>query len=503
MTGVLAGVNAVTGGSSLFVYTDASSKDRYLSEMVGSLAASRKIVLNYVVSGSCSPIDPAYYDTASRTGGALMLAYNTELATPFLRALSSKNNRLVFSAFDTLANDSRRYRVNVDSAATQLTLVVGTDEIQGIRLIDPDGVDVTHNPAITNLVDFYSGATLFVSAPNAGEWTFEYTGTGKSFTNAYVLSPVSILALDPVQQSGRLGHEGMFPVIGSPVLGDDGRIEVTMKGASADQLEVRRLNGELVSAHPFSAEEGENLGEGVYKYHADVTFDSTPVRFFLRGKDANGVAFLRAYPTSYAAQPLKVSVQDAAFQLEPGHRKTVNFVVENRGPDATVQFRASASPNYIDATFAPSNVRVLSGSSAVVGVPLTVPADTQLDQVSVIFTASDEEVPARANSSVVQLIVGSKDSDGDGVVDESDQCPASVLEATVHVDACDSGTTNHLFPEGCTISDEVGTLRSTASNHGQFVSATAGYTHDLIDLGVLNNKDASSIVNCAAKAKTP
>lgn len=425
------------------------------------------------------------------------------MATPFLRALSSKDNRLVFSSFDTLTDNLRSYRIDVDSAARNLLVAIGTDNVRNIKLFDPDGLDVTADTSVAKVVNFYSGASLSVATPKAGEWTVEFVGNGQSFANAYVASPISIIELGAVQESGRLGHEGLFPINGAPVLGDAGLIQATVEGAPADQLEVRRLTGELVNVHPFTAEEIEDLGGGVHKYTVPVVFDETPVRFFLRGNDANGVGFMRAFPTSYAAQPLRVSIQDAAFKLLPGQTRTVNFVVENRGSEADIKFLATASPEVINASFVAPTVHLATGAQAVIGVPVSIPADSELEDITLVASASDTALPAHANSSIVQLMVGALDSDSDGVVDDEDQCLASNLEETVRLDSCDSGTTNHVFEDGCSISDEVEALRSEAGNHGVFVSSTSHYTHDLADLGVITNKEASSIVNCAAKTKTP
>jgi hypothetical protein len=503
MTGVMSAVTAAKDGSSLFVYTDASAKDSGLRGAVGSYAASKKVILNYVVSGSCSPIDPAYYETAARTGGALFLAYNTELATPFLRALSSPKTRLVFSASETLAGDLRRYRVNVDSAASQLTIAVGTDDIQNIRLIDPDGVDVARNSGVTKLIDFYSGAFLTVAAPKAGEWTFEFSGTGKGFANAYVSSPIAIMELDPVEEAGRPEHTGLFPINGQPVLGSHPQLSTSLIGASADSLEVRKLSGELVSSHAFSAEEVEDLGNDIHRYLTRVDIGQEPVRFFLRGKDANGVTFLRAYPTSYAAQSIRVHVQDAAFALRPGQQKIVHFVIDNLGNESDIEFMAHASEPVIDASFASPTVHIAAGASATVDVPVTVPADSELESVTVLATAVDANDAARTNSTVVSFVVASADSDSDGVVDDEDACPLSIVDPTVQVEACDSGVGNHIFPDGCSIADEVQSLQANAKNHGEFASSTSHYTKDLVDLSVLMNQEAASIQRCVAKSKLP
>lgn len=505
MTGVMSAVGVSRGGSSLFVYTDASAKDSYLGGAVGALAASRKVVLNYIVSGSCSPIDPAYYDTAARTGGALFLAYNTDLATPFVRALASQKTRMVFSASETLADEVRSFPVAVDSGATDLLIAVGTDHVQELQLLDPDGIDVTRDPAIAKTVDFYSGAMLTVAAPKTGVWTFRYRGTGKSFANAYVASPVEVMALDPVELSGRLAHEGPFPVNGSPVLGEAAHIEAILGGASADALDVRRLDGTLVASYDFAPSDIADLGAGVHKYSAPVALDGQPVRFSLRGTDPAGAAFVRAYPTSYVAQPLRVRLDTAAagFRLAPGTTQTVRFVVDNLGPDADFRFSMLSPEQVIDAAFTAPTLHIASGASATVDVPVTVPADSELEAVTLVASAADVADASRMNSHVVQFMVASRDGDGDGIVDDLDQCPASNLDETVRIDACDSGVANELFEDGCTVADEVAELRASAKNHGAFVSSVSHYARDLVELGRMTNRDHGDLVRCAAQSKQP
>jgi DNA-binding beta-propeller fold protein YncE len=44
-----------------------------------------------------------------------------------------------------------------------------------------------------------------------------------------------------------------------------------------------------------------------------------------------------------------------------------------------------------------------------------------------------------------------EDADGDGVLNDEDECPNSALSATVVIDGCDSEVTNTVFPSGCTL----------------------------------------------------
>jgi hypothetical protein len=95
------------------------------------------------------------------------------------------------------------------------------------------------------------------------------------------------------------------------------------------------------------------------------------------------------------------------------------------------------------------------------------------------------------------------DSDGDGIPDEDDDCPNSDLSATVVIDGCDSGVTNVLFANGCTISDYVAAIAGDAKNHGKFVSNVAKLVNALKKDGAISNKDAAAIKRCAAQSNLP
>jgi hypothetical protein len=92
------------------------------------------------------------------------------------------------------------------------------------------------------------------------------------------------------------------------------------------------------------------------------------------------------------------------------------------------------------------------------------------------------------------------DSDGDGVPDDTDECPNSDLSPTVVIDGCDSGVPNTLFADGCTISDLIAHCAAGANNHGQFVSCVAQLTTALRQQGVITGKQKGAIDRCAGKS---
>ncbi len=92
-------------------------------------------------------------------------------------------------------------------------------------------------------------------------------------------------------------------------------------------------------------------------------------------------------------------------------------------------------------------------------------------------------------------------SDQDGVADGVDHCIASDLRPTVVIQGCDTGVTNALQPDGCTVSDVVSQCAVDAKNHGDYVSCVAQASDALRRLGFVNSTDHGKIQSCAANAR--
>ncbi len=92
-------------------------------------------------------------------------------------------------------------------------------------------------------------------------------------------------------------------------------------------------------------------------------------------------------------------------------------------------------------------------------------------------------------------------SDHDGVADGVDHCIGSDLRPTVVIQGCDTGVTNALQPDGCTVSDVVSHCAVDAKTHGDYVSCVAQTSDALRRLGVVNSTDHGKIQSCAANAR--
>jgi len=88
------------------------------------------------------------------------------------------------------------------------------------------------------------------------------------------------------------------------------------------------------------------------------------------------------------------------------------------------------------------------------------------------------------------------DSDGDGVPDSEDECDNSNLAETVLIEDCDSGVSNHLFDDGCTMADRI----AGCGEQGRrgFKDCVKRLTREWKREGLITAEERRAIRRCAA-----
>jgi len=95
------------------------------------------------------------------------------------------------------------------------------------------------------------------------------------------------------------------------------------------------------------------------------------------------------------------------------------------------------------------------------------------------------------------------DDDNDGVIDAQDVIDCSNTDQTIHMDGCDSGVGNQVLADGTTMMDHILACAVSASNHGQFVSCVSALTNAWKNAGLITGNEKGSIMNCASGANIP
>ncbi|OZB05249.1 MAG: hypothetical protein B7X54_05920 [Idiomarina sp. 34-48-12] len=86
------------------------------------------------------------------------------------------------------------------------------------------------------------------------------------------------------------------------------------------------------------------------------------------------------------------------------------------------------------------------------------------------------------------------DSDGDGINDDVDACPASDISRTVVIDFTDTGVSNSVDSTGCSVTDKILACQADAKNRGDFVSCASHLAKQLRKEGVVSNSEHGALL---------
>ena len=500
-SGLLAAIAAARSGSKLYFFSDASAKDGGLAGNVTAAANAKKITINYVLTGSCSPVDPAYISGAQNTGGQLFFIGRNETGKIFgLIEPSLTGDLQPMMILNTTLNGSRSFTVPVDSTLTSITFSVSLDFLSSVHVMRPSGAEVLPTDSDATVTTLSTGRIVTVRKPVAGAWQLQVGGFGDLSVSVMGNSALELADFSFVELRGRPEHQGLFPINGRPVLGENQTARANLFGAfSTARFELISPAGETIQALDLTA---GNPDAAADEFVGTVDLPAEPFRVLVRGTDQNGLEFVRVFPPTLQAQTVRVRAVAPGTRLTPGGTTPVQFEVTNLGPAGTFLVTAADDAAFTTG-LSPSALDLGEHESAITTVFLTVPAaSTRLfDTLTVV--ARNAANPALNNSARLGLEIGGSDSDGDGIADNVDACPASILGASIVIDGCESGVDNTLATNGCTRSDSIAQIAAAAANHGDFVSGVAALTNAWVSEGIISGREKGAIQSCAAKAKLP
>jgi hypothetical protein len=384
MAGTLNAVSASDNGGDVLIFTDASAKDAALAGSVSSLATSKKVRTFFMLFGSCSPFDPAYFSVANSTGGQVFILNRTEAGTVTqLANLLARNTAVdILSINDTLTG-AKSISVPVDSELATVTFSFSRIDTATFTLRRPDGGLVSGTDPDVTFISLSNGSILSIKTPAAGAWTINLAGSG---VYSVLVTAEGALALDEfgfVTGAGRPGHQGLYPIPGLPAPAALQKAQLKISGSAfSPRLEFRDNAGFILSTfflNDIDVEQGRLMGDVV-----------TPVQSFkayLAGTDKSGFAFQRVIATSIVPQPVSI-VAPAAVDLGQGQLTTFFFQVRNDGPPDTFSFAAVDTARFVT-SISPPNAAIATGATVQVRVQLLPPVGSTIGLSDTLtFTAS-------------------------------------------------------------------------------------------------------------------
>lgn len=406
-TGLLQAVTRSKRDSSLFLFTDASSKDALLAPAVIAAALVKQVRITPLLTGSCSPIDPGYVAVAEQTGGQLFFLSPFELGQAFdLVAPQLQGDFVtVARAQRTLAGGAVELPVPIDATMERAIFSLSATDPVTMSLLDPAGLPVLAGQPGVTVRTFSGGRLIRVEAPQPGPWRVVLGGSGQANVAVQGNSPLRFPTFDFVELVNPI-HEALAPLAGQPVLGATSTALAALRGPFAEVgFELLDVAGNPIQ--PLDLELG-NEHAALDEYVGSAVLPAQPFRVAAVGLDEEGNAFRRLFPPIFRGQPIEVRVVASSLveALPIGGTTTLAFTVTNHGSPGLFTVRAAEANGFVGRV-APTVVDLGMGESAEVEVDLSVPAGTDPAVVALLtVSATSTADPAVGNSTAVELPLG-------------------------------------------------------------------------------------------------
>lgn len=445
-SGLLEAIDGSLPNSNLYLFTDASALDSGLVNSVIAKARDKDIVINYALSGSCSPIDPAYVRGASETGGFLIPLANrsaaevTKLTSLFLAQLSGDLVRIA-SSKGTLAGTTS-LPFPIDATARRLVVLGNADSLSGFTLRRPSGAVVAAGDADAQITTILQGRIVIVNAPATGSWTVELAGAGAYAIAVNANSPLEFRKFALVRPNADI-HGGYFPISGQPLAGSTVTGDATVLGPFANAV-FTAVDDSGTPIRPIALM--RNFPDAAAD-HFLGTFQLPDVAFRMvaEGQDEAGNPFRREFPALFRGQPANVQVAVGATDtLLAGTSRSFDVTLTNAGAAATYSLQATSSVAGIDVSVSPVSIAAPAGGTATSSLTISVPAGTpEGTEVAVTVTATSTADSSIFNSATVRFVIASNRPP-----DASGALPTIASLWPANHDMADVGITGVTDPDG-------------------------------------------------------
>jgi subtilisin-like proprotein convertase family protein len=267
----------------------------------------------------------------------------------------------------------------------------------------PDGTNVQPVDADVNIASLSGGAIYSITNPVSGAWSVIVNGFGNFNVRVAGESKLSVTSFNFVEERGRPGHKGDFPVIGSPIANQLSQVDALLSAEEVNtaQFELRTPEGAVLQSLTLS--EVPTLS-GVFKeFHGDVTVPNTSYLTYVKGLDVNGKDYQRVIPGITKPQTVKITAP-AIPDLHPGETTTYKLQVKNFG--AVDSFQLSGHDDLFIRSISPATFTLNTNQSIDVTVELEPPPDTPHGYADTLtFLAQSTGNSGAQNYANVQMLV--------------------------------------------------------------------------------------------------
>ena len=409
MSAQIRAIAASRSDSTIYTFSDAAPKDAKQSGNVKAQANNKRIQMTEFLTGTCSPIDPAFIQVAEETGGQLFFLSPFELdqVLDLVRPQLEGNFVTVSTIRSNVPTGLHSFPIPIDSTMSRAIFSVSSlDSNISVNLIKPSGsiVDPNTDPDAT-LADINSAWIMTIQNPESGSWRLEIQSEGDLSIDVKANSPLNIGRFDFVRLIIN-AHGGYFPIEGQPIAGEEqiGLARIFGPYASAN-FKLIDDAGQTIQALNFSSDLLSGPGELVGRFVPP----QGKFRIAISGLDEAGFPYQRTLPRKFLAQKLQLSLDPKSIpsSITAGQTATIKLELTNNGESDSFNIVAADERNFISRV-SPALINLGNNETANIEIDVTVPTSiTEAMVLTVSVTATSSTNPEIENSIVIPLQVDS------------------------------------------------------------------------------------------------
>ena len=290
--------------------------------------------------GVCGPLDAAYVNTSSETGGQPFPMSPTEMGNmSIVMAESTRADSVLLLWASATRADDTTFSIPIDTAVSRVTFSTTFDGTGGtVTIAGPDGKAIQPESAVQD-VSMSCGRIVSVDAPVVGAWRVTVKPTERFWLVVHGRSELDLTSADFVRIGGRPGHEGLFKMEGQPVAGRPAMLRVRLSDSDADMkapvFTLLSSEGKPIRTLDLSpVDDREFVGE--------VALPPQAFRVALTSLDGASTPVQRVDARLFRAELVEV-LPGAPVTASAAHDSTILFIVRNHGSRA--RFRMTALAN--------------------------------------------------------------------------------------------------------------------------------------------------------------
>lgn len=283
--------------SFIYVFTDARSKDFYLTEEVLALIQQKQSQVVFVLTGDCGNVTHrgyrAYEEIAATSSGQVFLLKKSQVnqVLNFVRvAVQARKVNLL--SVDEEAGTTQQLQVPIDSNLQEFTISV-SGENPKILIKDPSGAKRTTESGVKELLSIKNVQIVSVKDPTPGMWRFRVGSSSPHSVRITGLSTTDFATGFAKYPTRDFASTSIRPIQGIPthVLVNASNVDYP---ARLETLELMDLKGQSIARFPLNQDP-----ELASLYN--VTSFIPPDQFFyvkVNGVDNKGYTLQRLTPTA-------------------------------------------------------------------------------------------------------------------------------------------------------------------------------------------------------------